>query len=514
MTVSTPVTIAPHSDSAAAPVQIDINQIRRDIYLGPGFHVIRQYFTPEQVQHISGYWNRSHNRPVRRYDKRRMLYAGCPNISQLTKPVDRHFNYFWNNPRHQFTYHTAWQLQLLRNQIEGNPSHQDFYPHSPKYRIDPEFNSVSSYRIVTTRAGGVVPAHIDWPLDHSRVQFELMLSSYGRDYTGGFWLDDQFREGRAVNICEQQQLQAGDLLIFRYAQRHGVESVQSSSTGTGFSRLMMPLESIPVPKNSVDRLRSIAKQTARRLQQILQTQAGPDVSSSWDETPYIDGSRLYYDEDVRPLMNIAVEGGFPPSEVFYHKGLWARRKVFADWQFKTLLQHGLKREHDFLDIGCGFMRLGMKLVPWLSGNRYCGIDPIPEYLELADRYMNEIVRCGKQYHLRAGTDVSPATFGRSFDFAMAHSVFTHMSFRQIEQCFSWLNSVMRPGGKLLFTICLGDERQDDFLYVNETPMTHSRHRDVTFYEQLAVRLGFEFRFLGKAGHPSQFVGMATFGRSV
>ncbi|HIK92214.1 MAG TPA: hypothetical protein EYG03_09580, partial [Planctomycetes bacterium] len=113
---------------------------------------------------------------------------------------------------------------------------------------------------------------------------------------------------------------------------------------------------------------------------------------TWDETQFADGSGEYYDDAVRHLMNMAIASGFSPSEVFYHKDLWTRFQVFADWQFNVLLKHGLQSHHEFLDIGCGVMRPGMKLVPYLDDDRYCGIDPIRGYLDLADRYMQKVVQ--------------------------------------------------------------------------------------------------------------------------
>ena len=491
-------------------MSIDISAVRQDVYLGSGFHIIRQFLPVEHVERLARYWSSNSNRNVRRYVKKKMLYDRCPNVSHLTPTIDRHFNYFWNAPAHQFTYLNAWQLQGLRNDIEGNPVNRDFMAHFPRNRVDPDYCSVSSFRIVTTRDGGAVKPHIDWPLDHSRIQFELMLSSYGQDYSGGLLLDDRFRGGCPVNICEQQKLQAGDLLIFRYAQRHSVQAIRSGPSGRGFSRLMMPLESIPVTNKPSEQLTAAIKNVARRARDRLSLTNKPTVGPTYDETLFADGSRTYYGDDIRPLMNIAIDCGFSPSEVFYHKGLWARFGMFADWQFNVLQTHGLQPHHHFLDIGCGFMRLGMKLVPYLDDDRYCGVDPIRGYLDLADRYMEEVVQCGKQYELLASEDCAFGRFGRSFDFAMAHSVFTHMAFDQIQHCFVQLKDVMNTGGQFLFTVCLGDDREEDFIYVDDTPMTHSRHRDVSFYETLALRLGFKFELLGRENHPTQFVCKATF----
>lgn len=118
--------------------------------------------------------------------------------------------------------------------------------------------------------------------------------------------------------------------------------------------------------------------------------------------------------------------------MYYYRGLWGRFNVFQDWQYNALLRYGVKPDHDFLDIGCGCLRLGMKLIPYLENDRYCGIDPVQGYIDLGRLYMSEVVRTDKRYRLACSADFAFDDFNRAFDFAMAHSVFTHMSFAQIE----------------------------------------------------------------------------------
>lgn len=74
-----------------------------------------------------------------------------------------------------------------------------------------------------------------------------------------------------------------------------------------------------------------------------------------------------------------------------------------------------------------------------------------------------------------------------------------------------LKPVMKPDGKLIFTIVLGKEdREERIVYAGNIPMTKSRHKGMSFYERIANRLGFKIECLGREDHPTQFVCRATF----
>jgi cyclopropane fatty-acyl-phospholipid synthase-like methyltransferase len=124
--------------------------------------------------------------------------------------------------------------------------------------------------------------------------------------------------------------------------------------------------------------------------------------------------------------------------------------------------------------------------------------------------MREVVETTRKYRLSCDADFGFGVFERKFDFAMAQSVFTHMTFAQIERCLTALKPVMKPGGKLVFTIILSKDEEVPFIYAYNTPMTRSAHKDMSFYEELGRRIGFRVELLGSAGHVSQQACVATF----
>jgi SAM-dependent methyltransferase len=59
-------------------------------------------------------------------------------------------------------------------------------------------------------------------------------------------------------------------------------------------------------------------------------------------------------------------------------GLWDE---MGDLQFKFLLNNGLQPENVFLDIACGSLRLGCRIIPFLGSGNYLGIDIKEDLIE-------------------------------------------------------------------------------------------------------------------------------------
>lgn len=500
-------------ESALKQSDIDLATIREDLFCGKGYHVIRNYAAEDMVRHIREFWQSSEQPQVSQYNKYTHIREHCADVSFRTNDVDTHVNFFWNQPRDVGTLTTAWQIQAIRNQLEGNPPDKGYLPTYQQPGEAARFRYVASYRVVITRSAGRVPPHCDWDLDHGRIQMCLMLSTFGKDYSaGGTVIYDRFRDGKPVNICEQERLCAGDLVIFRYAHEHSVAPVTPTADGDGFVRMILPEEVV----DRRDRWLShrIAKKTAVTLNTIC---AKVGLGKEKPPAPLVkgrlirgQGNELYYDEHVEQLMKIAVREGLQPSHVYNHRGLWGRFRLHQQWQLDVLHRHGLKPSHHFLDLGCGILRLGMPLVDFLDDDRYCGIDALEQYIRLGQVYMQEVVKTDKTFHLLVNREFEFEQFERKFDFAMAQSVFTHMSFDQITTCFEKLCPVMKPGGQLLFTVILREDREFTWMYTSETAMTKSSHANLSFYEELGDRLGFEVTSLGSEGHQTQHACLATF----
>jgi len=499
-----------------------LHGIRQRLYGAPGYVVVRAAFNEEQTSYILRFWRSAQNPVVlqRGFDKRKLLRSNCPNYSFFDGDRAVHFNFFWNWPADALTYEICWEVQRLRNLIEGNPPSARYLPIGgdglSSARGVGDSEHAASYRVVGTQRNGEVKPHRDWIADPSKIQMSIVLSEHGKDYEEGGFL---FRttEGALVNLSETERLRAGDLLIFHYCQEHGVAPVSSRPDQIGFWRILFPLESIrqlgqrtaggSLVARSGGRLRSLARRARKHFSGATSATRAADAKDAI--------SPILKDAGLAALASIAIECGCSPAEVYYAKGLFGRWQQMQEWQVCVLRAQGLKPSHSFLDIGCGVLRLGLALIPWLEPGRYCGTDPAPAYLRTAEALARSLLPSHRSPHLLLDRHCEFWRFGRQFEFAMAHSVFTHMTFEEIGTCLQQLARVMAPGGKLIFTIALdpafGRDYEESFVYNAEMPMVRSFHASTAMFERFAEEIGFQFQVLRDAHHPSQTACVACFG---
>lgn len=133
-----------------------------------------------------------------------------------------------------------------------------------------------------------------------------------------------------------------------------------------------------------------------------------------------------------------------------HRGvIGGRWDEIGAWQLDFAKAHGLKPEHYLLDVGCGSLRGGVKFVEYLQANRYAGLDAHTVLLD--EGYNKELVPIGLDAKLERARLISNDTFDLStfetpFDFAIAISVFTHITLNQIRMCLASVADALTPGG--------------------------------------------------------------------
>lgn len=127
----------------------------------------------------------------------------------------------------------------------------------------------------------------------------------------------------------------------------------------------------------------------------------------------------------------------------------------GDWQMKTLKQlPEFDVDKKFLDVACGSLRLGVKLIPFLNHGKYYGID---------NNY--EVLMAGVNEELGAGKDKSPKflcnedfdfSFVGQFDFAWSNSLFSHLNIGDITRCMKGLREVAHKDSVFYYTYFYGD----------------------------------------------------------
>jgi SAM-dependent methyltransferase len=188
-------------------------------------------------------------------------------------------------------------------------------------------------------------------------------------------------------------------------------------------------------------------------------------------------------------------------------GLWDELGAL---QFEFLKKAGLQPHNKLLDVGCGSLRGGVHFVRYLEPGNYVGLDLNQSLLQagydielailgLQDRLPRENLICTGDFLLEIDT---------KFDFALAQSLFTHLTFNRIRQCLERLVHVMKPGGVFYATFFELPEN-----IPAQLPQTHEPGKRVTYdtrdpyhyrvsdFEHAVRYLPWSVRYLGEWNHP-------------
>ena len=164
-------------------------------------------------------------------------------------------------------------------------------------------------------------------------------------------------------------------------------------------------------------------------------------------------------------------------------GLW---EEIGALQLEFMQGRGLRPDHLLLDVGCGSLRGGVKFVEYLNPSHYFGIDISPSLLEagyaqeiaprqdLADKLPAANLRCIDNF--------DATSFDKQFDYALAQSVFTHLTFNSIRLCLENLHQVVKPGGKFYATYFrITDDEPAGAPRPNEFGIVTCGHKDPYHY---------------------------------
>ena len=121
-------------------------------------------------------------------------------------------------------------------------------------------------------------------------------------------------------------------------------------------------------------------------------------------------------------------------------------------QFRLLTALGLREHHHCLDFGCGSLRLGRILIPYLAPGHYFGIEPNTWLIDDVIRMElgQEIIAMR-----RPCFSDTPAfdcfIFGRQFDYIVAQSIFSHAHIDLFSKGLTSAANALTPRGLLLAT---------------------------------------------------------------
>jgi hypothetical protein len=116
--------------------------------------------------------------------------------------------------------------------------------------------------------------------------------------------------------------------------------------------------------------------------------------------------------------------------------------LIAAMTFNLLTTLGLRQHHSLLDIGCGSLRIGRLLIPYLNREKYFGVEP-NEWLveEGIRRELGEtLVQIKRPTFFFSDSPDTIAQAKVAFDFALTQSIFSHCGLDLIK---GWLSAISR-----------------------------------------------------------------------
>jgi len=125
-------------------------------------------------------------------------------------------------------------------------------------------------------------------------------------------------------------------------------------------------------------------------------------------------------------------------------------------QFDYLVANGLKPEHRFLDYGCGPMRGGVFVVPYLTSGFYVGADISRRFMQRGIRLMETAGIERSRYHLVTVRDFDLSDLhGFRFDMAASFSALQYVADDDLKRILSGIRRVL--DGKFFYDFPMPDK---------------------------------------------------------
>jgi len=159
------------------------------------------------------------------------------------------------------------------------------------------------------------------------------------------------------------------------------------------------------------------------------------------------------DENLRALTRDAAKT-LPPGAHHYaaYVGPPEQYDFMGATQFRLLTTLGLRENHSVLDFGCGSLRAGRLLIPYLREGRYYGLEPNQWLIDDAiERELGQTLIDLKRPTFLHHSDFSATAFGVSFDYILAQSIFSHAGHDLVSKCLADFRSCLNPSGLILAT---------------------------------------------------------------
>jgi SAM-dependent methyltransferase len=155
--------------------------------------------------------------------------------------------------------------------------------------------------------------------------------------------------------------------------------------------------------------------------------------------------------------------------------------LIAAMAFNLLTTLGLRQHHSLLDLGCGSLRIGRLLIPYLNQGKYFGVEPNKWLVEdgIRRELGETLVQIKRPTFFFSDSPDTIAQIRLSFDFALAQSIFSHCGLDLIKGWLSAISRSLANDGAFVATFLVGEEdsTKTGWIYpdcVNYPPATLER----------------------------------------
>lgn len=149
-----------------------------------------------------------------------------------------------------------------------------------------------------------------------------------------------------------------------------------------------------------------------------------------------------------------------PGDTHYraYVGDPANYDLIAATSFNLLTTLGLRDHHRLLDVGCGSLRNGRLLIPYLQAGGYVGIEPKQWLVEegIREETGADLLRI-KKARIHYSDHARELADDERFDFILLQSIFSHCGADLVAQWLTELAPHLSPEGVMLVTWMPGEE---------------------------------------------------------
>ena len=186
-----------------------------------------------------------------------------------------------------------------------------------------------------------------------------------------------------------------------------------------------------------------------------------------------------------------------------------RQMVGGKWeelgslQFNFLKDRGLKPNDTLCDVACGSFRAGRLFIEYLEPGNYLGIDKQAELIrEGREKEVGESLWIDKRPEIVLSDRFEFSKFSKQPNYAIANSLFTHLSSNDVKLCLSSLKEIAAPNCKFYATYFQTDVK------VFHVHSSHSSRRfEYTKSQMLKFgrSTGWRADYIGNWNHPAKQV---------